>query len=88
MLDRINQNMKTKQAARPNPHDAFGGLGGGGFDGQYGRNPQVTIRLLVPLAAGNYGFADTATDDDMIGFGWRLEHPVWRFLACCCRCWY
>lgn len=44
----------NKQAARPNPHDGFGGLGGGGFDGPHGRNAQVTIRLLVPLAAGKY----------------------------------
>lgn len=44
--------VSNKQASRPNPHDGLGGLGGGGLDGPHGRNAQVTIRLLVPLAAG------------------------------------
>lgn len=37
-------------------HDGYGmgggGFGAGGLDGPHGRNAQVTIRLLVPLAAG------------------------------------
>lgn len=44
------------QAARPHPHapqEVFGMGGGGGLDGPHGPNAQVTIRLLVPLAAGD-----------------------------------
>lgn len=47
--------MRVLQAARPHPHapqEVFG-MGGGGLDGPHGPNAQVTIRLLVPLAAGD-----------------------------------
>ncbi|CAM9681051.1 unnamed protein product, partial [Ectocarpus sp. 4 AP-2014] len=54
---------RLREAARPTPQAPFmgggvpystvhEGYGSGGLDGPHGRDAQVTIRLLVPLAAG------------------------------------